>query len=129
VSLRSPDETPVEIREILEIESEAFQPSRHEGRKIMTSNCHDPIISGIAYHISDVAGRSPSDIADFVVNTEMWVETDGNQHHIFGVGAYSSDGVRFYEKDLQNEGKDVRVWSISPSPDGEGFTAEHIAAI
>jgi hypothetical protein len=94
----------------------------------MTSDCHDPIISGPAYRITAVAGRSPADIADFVGNTDLLVETDEDQHHIFGVGAYSSDGVRFYEKDLQNEGKDVRTWSIGPSPDG-GFTAEHIAAI
>jgi hypothetical protein len=94
----------------------------------MTSNCHDPIISGIAYHIAIVTGRSPSDIADFVGNTDLWVETDGDKHHIFGFGAYAGDGVRFYKKDMQNEGKDLRVWSISPSPDG-GFAAEHIAAI
>jgi len=94
----------------------------------MTSGCHDPIISGFAYRITSVAGRSPADIADFVGNTDLLVETDVDQHHIFGVGAYSSDGVRFYEKDLQNEGKDVRAWSIQPADDGT-FTAEHIAAI
>ena len=94
----------------------------------MTSDCHDPIISGLAYRITAVADRSPADIADFAGNTDLLVETDADKHHIFGVGTYSTDGVRFYEKDLQNEGKDVRTWSIRPAGDGS-FTAEHIAAI
>ena len=95
----------------------------------MTFDAHEPIISGVVYRIAEVGdAHTPSDLADFVGNTDLLVRTDSDEHHISGVGAYSSDGVRFYEKDLQNEGKDVRMWTIQHSDDG-GFTAQHIAAM
>ena len=93
----------------------------------MTSTGHDAIISGRSYRVMQVAGDRPSDLADFVGNTELLIEADEDQHQVIGVGAYSSEGVRFYEKDVEMDGKDVRTWIISPSSDGE-FTAEHVAA-
>ena len=94
----------------------------------MTSKDHGGIASGHIYSVTKVAGEAPSILAEFVGNTDLLIECHGDRHHIFGVGVESVDGVRFYEKDIEKEGHDVRLWSISERPDG-AFTAEHIAAI
>ena len=94
----------------------------------MTSASPDSIISGRVYPITQVGGRRPTKMGDFVGATEFLIEEDAITHHICGVGTNASDEVCFYEKDPQHEGRDVRKWRIR-SIDQASFCAQHIAAI
>ena len=45
-------------------------------------------------------------------------------HDICGAGEHPHDGaVRLHEKDRDGTGKDVRVWTVRPAPDRNGFDA------
>ena len=90
----------------------------------MTSATTDPVPSGQELPIVAVKGRTPHTIEDFLggaVFTVQWREQD---LLVAGLGAPAGAGVRFYEKDAGNGGKDVRVWYINCStPPGQFFAS------
>jgi hypothetical protein len=94
----------------------------------MTCDASESVISGSPYAITEVAGHTATNLDEFTGSTEFVIENGGRHHHVGGVGgARHDDQVRFYEKDVDHEGRDVRVWTISS---GSGrFLAEHVAAI
>jgi hypothetical protein len=87
----------------------------------------EPVISGKSYLVMQVGGRAPVSLADFAVDGDFTIDKDDKPYRVSGSGVERGGAVRFYEKDMSRDGKDVRVWQISPGSDGR-FMAEHIAA-
>lgn len=88
----------------------------------MTYAAADPISSGRPYRILAVAGGEPSTLEQFVGETAFTISKDGGESVIAGLGTAHDNAVRFYEKDLERTGKDVRTWALIQEPDG-GFSA------
>ena len=51
----------------------------------------------------------------------------GSAYQVTGCGRLVDDEVRFHEKDVENSGKDVRVWRVVRHDDGT-FLANHAAS-
>jgi len=85
------------------------------------------IVSGTSYAVTEVAGHTATNLHEFAGTTEFVVESGSQHHRVAGVGDLKDDLVRFYEKDVDHEGRDVRVWKITSG--AKGITAEHSAAI
>jgi hypothetical protein len=93
----------------------------------MTYAAPDPVSSGRPYRVIAVDGQSPGALEQFVGDTAFTIGTEGMESTVCGLGTMHESGVRFYEKDVDHDGKDVRVWEISAGPD-EGFSATPTAA-
>ncbi len=93
----------------------------------MTFFSASPVSSGRPYRIQAVSDAEPSSLEQFVGDAAFTVEDSGAESLICGVGVRHDDGVRFHEKDVANDGKDVRVWQIEPGA-VEGFTATAVSA-
>jgi hypothetical protein len=74
-----------------------------------------------------VDGRPPTGLAGCVGERVLTLAMNGLSHRMFGTGVEHSAGVRFHQKDLGPDGKDVRVWMIS-DPGDNSLLAEHCAA-
>ena len=81
-----------------------------------------PIASGRPYHVKACRGRVPTALADFEGETDFTLSTGAGTTVIRGVGTAHEGWIRFQEKDVAQNGKDVRVWHITLEADG-GFTA------
>lgn len=82
-----------------------------------------PVASGRPYHVKACRGRVPTALADFEGEADFVLSTERGATAVLGVGAIHGDNcVRFHEKDVDHDGKDVRVWHITLEADG-GFTA------
>jgi len=88
----------------------------------MTVHSVTPVASGRPYHIRACRGRVPTALADFEGETDFTVSAEPGTAVVHGVGGAYEDWVRFHEKDVAHDGKDVRVWHIIQEADG-GFTA------
>lgn len=86
----------------------------------------EPVASGRPYRVESVNGHAPSGIEDFLEASEFVAAAGSDRLHISGVGHAVPTGVRFHEKDVGPDGKDVRVWMISVA-DG-AYRAESVAA-
>ena len=91
----------------------------------MTFSAPDPVSSGRPYRILPSAAGRPS-LAQFMGNGSFTFDNDGVESVVSGSGAAEGAGVRFYEKDVQHGGKDVRAWYITQDPDGR-FVATPMA--
>ena len=80
--------------------------------------------SGMSVPVLAVEGRSPQNLEDFAGGVSFLVALDP-PHLVKGSGVVQGTTVRFHEKDVDNSGKDIRVWTISPQ--GSRFVAEHAA--
>lgn len=80
------------------------------------------VTSGRPYHVKACRGRVPTALADFQGETDFALSTETGTTVVCGVGAARGDVVRFQEKDVAHDSKDVRVWHITVEADG-GFTA------
>ena len=92
----------------------------------MTSTAATPamIVSGVPYVVDDVQGTQPSTLDEFAGPVTMHTHGPTGDHEVFGSGEHPHDGsVRVHEKDHEGTGKDVRVWTVSPAPDDDGFVA------
>jgi hypothetical protein len=94
----------------------------------MTIDGPTPIVSGRVYTVVEVSGRPAAHLDDFTGTTSFVLEGDGESHVIPGVGATTTDGVRFHQKDPEHHGKDVRIWNVTEAPEG-AFVAQHDPAI
>ena len=89
------------------------------------------VISGKPYPVIEVRDHAPSDLGDFLGETSLVIDLDGDPYPVRGCGAIVGTGVHVHEKDVEHGGKDVRVWAIHVGPactdaTSETFTAEHV---
>lgn len=87
----------------------------------MSFTTPESVSSGIAQRVLEVQGHSPASLADFTGDVSFVVDDEAH-HLIQGSGRVNGDRVRFHEKDVAANGKDVRVWGIRQ--EGEAFLAE-----
>jgi len=80
--------------------------------------------SGMSLQVLEVEGRSPQDLEDFAGEVSFLVDLDP-PHLVTGCGVVPGTTVRFHEKDLDNSGKDIRVWTVRA--EGSRFVGEHAA--
>ena len=80
--------------------------------------------SGIAMPILEVDGRAPAGLEDFQGDVSFLLELEP-PHLVEGCGRMDGSVVRFHEKDVQNNGKDIRVWEVRL--DGDRFVAQQAA--
>lgn len=91
----------------------------------MASPTPQPIVSGVPYAVRGVEGRTPSTLDEFAGPVTVHTHGPTGDHEFSGAGEDPDDGaVRVHEKDHDGTGKDVRVWTVTPAPDGKGFDAE-----
>ena len=80
--------------------------------------------SGMSVPVLEVEGHSPQNLEDFAGEVSFLVDLDP-PHLVKGCGVVHGTTVRFHDKDLDNSGKDIRVWTVSAQ--GSRFVAEHTA--
>jgi len=90
----------------------------------MTLHTPEPVVSSQRYVVTEVDGRRPTDASDFVGTVSMTVENDGASHHICGTAGEVDGALRVYEKGVDGEGKDIRVWDVTLE-DGGAFSVMH----
>lgn len=71
--------------------------------------------------VLEIDGHLPVALEDFTRDVGFVVD-DEARHVIHGCGRLVGDAVRFHEKDIAVNGKDIRVWTIRRA--GEQFFAE-----
>ncbi len=94
----------------------------------MSFNTPEPIVSSERYAVTDLDGRKPGDVSDFVGPISALIERNGRTHRVVGMGGEVDGAVRIYEKDAGADGKDVRVWNLTQEDDGS-FTVIHGAPL
>ncbi len=90
----------------------------------MSFSTPESVPSGIAMPISEVEGRPPASLEDFHGDVSFLLGMEP-PHLVEGCGRLDGSVVRFHEKDVQNNGKDIRVWEVRP--DGNRFVAQQAA--
>jgi len=94
---------------------------------MMSFSAPNPVVSGQVYRVVSVNGSAPSTLEQFIGEASFVVLSYGaGSSRVRGEGSAHGEGVRFQEKDVDNAGKDVRVWQVA-EVDGD-FTATAIAA-
>ena len=88
----------------------------------------EPIVSSERYAVTDLNGRKPGDVSDFVGPISALIERNGRTHRVVGMGGEVDGSLRIYEKDTGADGKDVRVWNLTQEDDGS-FTVIHGAPL
>ena len=92
----------------------------------MTMAADEPVVSGHGYTVTEVDGRRPEGLGSCVGERMLTLVGNGLTHRVFGTGMEHSGTIRFHQKDLGPDGKDVVVWTISDP--GGSLLAEHCAA-
>ena len=90
----------------------------------MTMAAQEPVVSGHGYTITEVDGHPPAGLGDCVGERLLTLVGNGLAHRLFGTGTAVPGGVRFHQKDLGPDGRDVRVWTISEL-DSTSLIARH----
>jgi hypothetical protein len=85
------------------------------------------VISGKPYLVLLVSGRTPLSLSDFIEADDFTVDMEGTSYRVQGSGRLVDSEVRYHEKDVDNSGKDIRVWRVVRHEDGN-FLANHAAA-
>ncbi len=82
------------------------------------------VVSGVPYVVTDVSGRRPCRLEDFVGEVSFTAHLNSVSLHVDGFGALTGERVHFNEKD--SAGRDLRVWQIIVSAPGQ-FEAETLS--
>jgi hypothetical protein len=85
------------------------------------------VVSGKSYVVLLVEDRGPSSLDEFDGATNFTVDMDGRPYRVQGSGRFVDGAVRYHEKDVDNNGKDIRVWRVIRHDDG-AFLASHAAS-
>ena len=85
------------------------------------------VVSGKSYVVLLVADRSPSTLDEFVNADEFTLDMEGTPYRVQGCGRLLDNDVRYHEKDIANNGKDIRVWRVTHREGGD-FLADHAAS-
>ena len=80
--------------------------------------------SGMSVPVLAVEGRTPQRPEDFAGDVAFLLDLE-LPYRVRGCGVVHGTTVRFHEKDADNNGKDVRVWTVRA--EGSRFVAEHSA--
>jgi hypothetical protein len=91
----------------------------------MTHFATRPVVSGRPYSVLQVAAGEPARLEDFLGEARFVVDLDGERYDVCGFGREVGECVRFYQKESDGLGRDVRVWTICRLDDGSGFFATH----
>ena len=86
-----------------------------------------PIESGKQYIVEEVDGHEPRSLEDFDGDIHLTLARHGELLHVTGAGNTNEGGVRFYQKNVQQHDRDIRVWDITAT-DGTTFLASPYAA-
>ena len=92
----------------------------------MTFVAPDPVSSGRPYQVAGSGAAAPSGLRRFIGEASFTIDKDGAESVVRGSGSADGSGVRFYEKDVDRSGKDVRTWHITEDSAGR-FTATPLA--
>jgi len=79
----------------------------------MTMATDGPVISGLAYTVTEIDGHPPTGLAGCLGDRTLTLVGSGLSHRVRGTGIDHLGGVRFHQKDLGPGGRDVRVWTIT----------------
>lgn len=93
----------------------------------MTFATPTTVVSGKSYLVMLVEDRSPSSLDEIAAANDFTVDMDGTSYRVRGSGQLVDDEARYHEKDVDNNGKDVRVWRVIRQGDGT-FVASHAAS-
>ena len=86
-----------------------------------------PVISGLAYTVTEIDGHLPTGLAGCLGDRTLTLVGSGLSHRVRGTGIDHLGGVRFHQKDLGPDGRDVRVWTITHAGD-DVLLAQHCPA-
>ena len=86
----------------------------NEGSQIAASETHQD--SG-RYPVSEVNGRRPEGLDEFVGSASFTVVKDGMSYRVVGTGRRSDGTIRFQQQHLGGNGQDIRAWAISDAGD------------
>ena len=86
-----------------------------------------PMISGVAYTVIEIDGRPPTGLAGCLGDRTLTLVRSGLSHRVRGTGTNHPGGVRFQQKVLGPDGKDLRVWTIT-HPGDDVLLARHCPA-
>lgn len=86
------------------------------------------VASSVPYGITGIQKRNNCVPADFIGEVSFVIDLNGQPFCVEGTGVAKGTGVRFYQKDNQHDGRDVRVWRISAAG-GSRCVAEHVPAM
>src|SRR6476469_2371784 len=87
----------------------------------------EPVESGQSYTITHVDGRQPESLDDFTGDVHLTLARNDQQLHVTGAIARTAGAVRFYQKDLALQDRDIRVWTITELDDSTFHAAPHAA--
>ena len=90
----------------------------------MTMATDGPVISGLAYTVTEIDGRAPTGLAGCLGDRTLTLVGNGLSHRIRGTGIAHPAGIRFHQKDLGPAGQQVRVWMIT-DPHHDALLARH----
>ena len=86
----------------------------------------EPVISGVPYPVTSAAGdETPGSLDQFVGSTSFTIQMQGLLV-VHGCGSFDGKSVRFYEKDHNGTGRDIRVWRIT-GPAGNDAAGRFLA--
>lgn len=89
----------------------------------MSFSAPRPVVSGKPYLVRQLAGHEPHELNDFVGDSRLVLDLDGDEYTVCGPGVQGDGCVRIYEKSDEGAGKDIRVWAVHPSGQQGIFTA------
>jgi hypothetical protein len=87
----------------------------------------EPVESGQSYTITHVDGRQPESLDDFTGDVHLTLARNDQFLHVTGAIARTADSVRFYQKDLALQDRDIRVWTITELDHSTFQAAPHAA--
>ena len=102
-----------------------MQFRERQTRTQMSFTTPTTVPSGMSVPVLEVDGHQPSELQDFVGDVSFVVALEPPVL-VHGTGRVEGQTVRFHEKDVDHDGKDIRVWEVRAGDDGQ-FVAEHAA--
>jgi hypothetical protein len=84
------------------------------------------VVSGRTYEVVGPAAGEPVGLEDFVGDRAFLIDLEDGPYPVRGCGRrVGPEEVRFYQKDRDGYGRDVRTWLVRRTGDGR-FSVEHV---
>jgi hypothetical protein len=91
----------------------------------MTQYATRSVVSGRAYPVVQLGEGEPVSLDAFVGDQRFVLDLDGDPYLVAGCGRRVGEEVRFYQKDHDGQGRDIRIWAVRPAAGG-WFLVEHV---